>query len=67
MVITKLLDKLNYSLIEAQPTVLINEDQTFCGLFFQDQSMIDIFKAYPEIVFVDATYKLLDLYVFQYF
>lgn len=57
MVITTCILKEIIRFIGAQPTLLI----TFCGLFFQDQSMVDTFKAYPEMLFVDATYKLLDL------
>ena len=33
----------------------------FKGLFFQDAMMKDAFRAYPEIIFLDATYKLLEL------
>ena len=29
--------------------------------FFQDVEMREAFKAYPEIIFIDATYKLLEL------
>ena len=29
--------------------------------FFQDAEMREAFKAYPEIIFIDATYKLLEL------
>ena len=45
----------------AQVAVLVDDNKALCGLFFQDQSMIDTFNAYPEIIFVDATYKLLEL------
>ena len=30
-------------------------------IFFQDRPMKDAFKAYPEYLSVDATYKLLEL------
>ena len=33
----------------------------FCGLFIQDNDMRETFEAYPEIIFVEATYKLVDL------
>ena len=36
-------------------------EDNFCGLFIQDNGMRETFEAYPEIIFVDATYKLLDL------
>ena len=45
----------------AQVAVLVDDNKALRGLFFQDQSMIDTFNAYPEIIFVDATYKLLEL------
>ena len=37
------------------------EGNDFCGLFVQDQDMRDTFAAFPEIIFLDATYKLLNL------
>ena len=33
----------------------------FIGLLLQDKDMQEVFNAYPEILFVDATYKLLEL------
>ena len=30
-------------------------------MFFQDKQMKDAFSAYPELIFLDATYKLLQL------
>ena len=36
-------------------------DDNFCGLFIQDEHMRRVFDAYPEIIFFDATYKLLEL------
>ncbi len=41
--------------------VLVNEENVFGGIFFQDVQMQQIFSAYPELVCVDATYKLLEL------
>lgn len=41
--------------------MLCEDDDTFKGLFFQDKQMTEAFKAYPELVCLDATYKLLDL------
>ena len=46
---------------DATVDVLSDEEKDFKGLFFQDPLMKHTFNAYPEIVFVDATYKLLDL------
>ena len=37
-----------------------DKDKNFKGLFFQDQQM-EVFQAYPELVCIDATYKLLEL------
>ena len=37
------------------------EKKNFKGLFIQDQGMKDTFKAYPERVCFDASYKLLEL------
>ena len=41
--------------------VCSDAEQNFIGLFMQDQDMRDVFNAYPEILFFDATYKLLEL------
>lgn len=41
--------------------VCIDTNDNFCGLFVQDKQMCDTFSAYPEILFLDATYKLLEL------
>ncbi len=41
--------------------VLVNEDQVFHGLLFQDIQMKQVFSAYPELMCIDATYKLLEL------
>ena len=38
-----------------------DEEDNFCGLFIQDREMTETFQAFPEIIFLDATYKLLDL------
>ena len=37
------------------------KDNTFKGLFFQDKQMLQTFQSYPELLCLDATYKLLDL------
>jgi len=39
---------------------LANEENTFRGIFYQDQSMQEVFRSYPEMLLCDATYKLLD-------
>ena len=39
----------------------MDHSEVLQGIFFQDQQMKQIFAAYPELVCVDATYKLLEL------
>ena len=41
--------------------ICTSDDDEFCGIFVQDTDMRDTFAAFPEILFVDATYKLLEL------
>ena len=41
--------------------VYSDSEKNFKGIFFQDQQMKQAYSAYPEIIFVDATYKLLEL------
>lgn len=41
--------------------VFADKENYFKGLFFQDTSMKQCFSSYPEIVFLDATYKLLEI------
>ena len=41
--------------------VYSDEQRNFRGLFFQDKIMKEVFKAYPELIFMDVTYKLLNL------
>lgn len=38
-----------------------SESDALKGIYFQDEEMKSIFAAYPELVCIDATYKLLDL------
>ena len=47
--------------VGASVEVLVDQSDMLQGIFFQDQEMKDIFSAYPELVCVDATYKLLEL------
>ena len=42
--------------------VSVDTEDNFCGLFVQDVQMRETFSAYPEILFLDATYKLLELH-----
>ena len=41
--------------------VYSDDQKNLKGLFFQDQRMIDRFRAYPELLCLDATYELLEL------
>ena len=42
-------------------SIFTDDDNTFTGLFFQDHLMKSSFASYPEIIFIDATYKLNEL------
>ena len=41
--------------------VIIDKDDNFKGIFYQDKYMHNLFEKFPEMILVDATYKLLDL------
>ena len=41
--------------------VFTDETKAFTGLFFQDSLMKSNLAAYPEVLLVDATYKLVEL------
>ena len=41
--------------------VIIDEEKNFKGLFYQDEYMHNMYRKFPEIIMVDAMYKLLDL------
>ena len=41
--------------------ILVNNDDVLQGIYIQDEQMRQVFKAYPELLCVDATYKLLEL------
>jgi zinc finger SWIM domain-containing protein 3 len=41
--------------------VFVNEDKILQGIYFQDEQMKQVFSAYPELLCMDATYKLLEL------
>lgn len=40
---------------------IYSQDENCKGIFFQDQQMKQAFSAYPDLIFIDATYKLLQL------
>ena len=50
----------SYDAIGSSVEVCVQED-TFSGLFFQDGIMKSTFAAFPELLLVDATYKLNNL------
>ena len=41
--------------------MLLGRDNILQGIYFQDQQMKNILDACPEMICVDATYKLLEL------
>ena len=41
--------------------ICASQENDFYGLFAQDSKMKQTFSAFPEIFFLDATYKLLEL------
>ena len=48
-------------LLGACVDILVNNDDVLQGIYIQDEQMRQVFKAYPELLCVDATYKLLEL------
>ena len=40
---------------------IIAEDNKFKALFYQDTEMHLVYQVYPELIMVDAAYKLLNL------
>ena len=41
--------------------VFSTEDKVLSGIFFQDEEMRRMYDCFPELLFVDATYKLNEL------
>ena len=51
-----------YTIIDsATVEVLVGKSDDLQGIYFQDEEMKQIFRAYPELVCIDSTYKLLEL------
>ena len=48
-------------MLGADVDVLVKEDNVFQGISFQDEGMKQVFASYPELLCIDATYKLLEL------
>ncbi|CAK9291549.1 unnamed protein product [Gordionus sp. m RMFG-2023] len=40
---------------------ILENDSELLGIYFQDASMLHYLKNYPEVIFIDATYKLNNL------
>lgn len=51
----------NNFLLGSTVEVFTNSENTLTGIMFQDGIMKSVFSAYPELLLVDATYKLNDL------
>uniref|UniRef100_A0A1X7VRL7 ZSWIM1/3 RNaseH-like domain-containing protein n=1 Tax=Amphimedon queenslandica TaxID=400682 RepID=A0A1X7VRL7_AMPQE len=47
----------------AKVTVFVDEENTLQALYCQTKEMIVVFQPYPELLFIDTTYKLNDLYM----
>lgn len=45
----------------ARTEVVVDEENNFKGLFYQDAFMQNMYAHFPEIILVDATYNLLEL------
>ena len=41
--------------------VTVNSDNVLSGIYFQDAYMIENYKRFPEMLFIDATHKLNEL------
>ncbi len=52
---------LGWSRVGSSVHVMTNDQKELLGVHFQDDQMKKAFDAYPEILFIDATYKLLEL------
>ena len=52
---------IHYLLVGSTVEVFIVKSNTFTGLLFQDGLMKTTYAAYPEVLLVDATYKLNEL------
>ena len=50
-----------FIIIGATVEVMSNESDSLLGIYFQDEDMKQMFRAYPEFLCIDATYKLLEL------
>ena len=53
----------DFKLIGSVVEVTVTDDGVMNGIFFQDEEMKRMYDSFPEIMFVDATYKLNDLHM----
>ena len=51
----------NCASLDAEITTFVDDGNMLQAIYFQTKEMKDKFKLYPEILFIDATYKLNDL------
>ena len=49
--------------LDAQVDVLVGDENVLQGLVFQDPAMKSYLNSFPEVLFIDATYKLLEIRV----
>lgn len=49
---------MDFKLIGSVVEVTVTDDGVMNGIFFQDEEMKRMYDSFPEIMFVDATYKL---------
>ena len=49
------------NIAESVVDILVDHDKNFKEIFFQDLQMQKVYEKFPEILLVDATYKLLEL------
>ena len=49
------------TILGASVEILTTESKVLSGIYFQDDDMKQVFGAYPELLCIDATYKLLEL------
>ena len=52
---------MSYVYVGCEMNIYSDDQGNFLGLVFQDKMMKDVFNTYPELIFVDATYKLLNI------
>lgn len=53
----KLLEKMQ-QIPNARIKVVVNESNELTGIYFQDERMAKLYEKYPEVLLIDATYKL---------